>query len=107
MKTLWIDTGPLLELTVLELRGTSRGTYDRLRGLVRTFTSRARLLAFLARVSQFGEMRYSIGTLVELDRLVRSNLPRGLPSYEPMRAFWQCFDSAVPARLARPLIGRP
>lgn len=77
MKVLWVDTGPLLDVLILELRESSRGTYERLQGLVGVLTSQARVLAFLDRVSEFGELRYSSGTLVELDRLARTRLPKG------------------------------
>jgi hypothetical protein len=107
LKVLWIGTGPLLELTVLELRARSRGTYDRLSGLVVTLKHPPRVLTFLDRLSGFGELRYSTGTLVELDRLARTSLPKDRPKDAPMAEFWQAFDSAIPKRLPRPLRARP
>lgn len=107
MKVLWVDTGPLLDVLILELRESSRGTYERLQGLVGVLTSQARVLAFLDRVSEFGELRYSSGTLVELDRLARTRLPKGRPVDEPMQAFWSAFNTAIPSRLRRPLNCHP
>lgn len=107
MKVLWIDTGPLLELTVLQLRDRSRATHDRLGGLVATLKYPPRVLDFISRITAFGELRYSAGTLVELDRLARKELPKDVAVETLMTQFWRSFDIDVPKLLPRPLKERP
>ena len=46
MKALWIDTGPLLELTAHELEKQRRGAFRRLESLLALLKNKARLARF-------------------------------------------------------------
>lgn len=104
VKTLLSDTGPLLDLTIHRLsqldRQQGRQAFDRLKGAgaLKALTSLPELERFVSTVrGQFGEVWYSTGSLVELDRHARKALEatnwRASAESRLMDAFWLSFDS--------------
>ncbi len=95
MRAIWIDTGPLLELTVHELGARSRGAFDRLKRRLTLLPSKPRLRMFQDEIREFGAVKFSSGSLVELHRHARRDLrgPRGDTAL--MEEFWRAFEAVT------------
>ena len=104
MKALWIDTGPLLELTAHELDKRRRGAFRRLESLLALLTNRARLARFEdgLREKGFGQLRFSSGSLVELYNLVRRPLAPNRDKVDLLSEFWKALER-VGASIGRPV----
>ena len=94
MKALWIDTGPLLELTYHELDKQRAGASRRLEPLVKLLTTKAQLARFEDRLRQegFGQLRFSSGSLVELHNRVRKPLAPNPDKLDLLSKFWKALE---------------
>jgi hypothetical protein len=92
-----LDTGVLLELTIVEASlgpgQVHRSLHQRLKTLLGAITNRTRYLQFTDRLKErFGETSYSAGSLIELERLILGELRTSRQSAaEFLTAFWEAF----------------
>lgn len=104
MRSLWVDTGPLLELVAYELlrvgSGRAISAYGRLAPMLVVLTSKTRVARFEDRVRElrFGQLRYSAGSVVELHRLVRERLAPNRDAVDLLEEFWATWSVVVSAR---------
>lgn len=110
MKALWLDTGPLLELATHQLSKDSTAAFSRLKKLLQVFKSPTQATRFVDAVRHdFGEVRYSSGSLVELYKHARAHLTPPEPGTRDglhIGVFWTAFQS-LGATLERPFICVP
>ena len=108
MKALWIDTGPLLELTAHELEKQRRGAFRRLESLLALLKNKARLARFedCLRTEGFGQLRFSSGSLVELHSLVRRPLAPNRDKLDLLSEFWAALER-VRSSMGRPVVCVP
>lgn len=99
MRRLLIDTGVLLDLTILELSedGFQSRAYSRMRGALARIdspTKRARLLDYIHK-ERVGEFEVSTGVLLEMDRHAQRELVHGNRAHAdlaPMEDFWAGYE---------------
>lgn len=96
LKRLLIDTGPLLDLTIVELEEpTFRVAWHRLQCLNERLweereRQRDRFVDYVRK--RFGEVDVSIGSLLELDRRVCTKLKRKKDDLAAFEEFWNAYE---------------
>ncbi len=82
---------------------TRNAAYQRLRKTLALSRNKTQVARFQERAREFGETRFSIGSIVELDRHARGHLGKRDAYTDLVVVFWDAFDAVRRRERARPV----